>query len=197
MLNKLRASRKEELTYRLEILEAMLNDKIKKLDAYKVYLEKRKDVDVPMDQSKLVEPTQGMHRKSRASGVRKTGGKGPMMRSKVVAEHVDSLKTTIILNKKKKVAPFANVEKETYVDDPEQVRVLIRKEEWMRHQTIPYLCILKGRKIRRSGHPRDVGLSRIAGTSGLNFYDGSSKEEKPCGDSADLDRFSESQMVII
>nr|GEY74551.1 hypothetical protein [Tanacetum cinerariifolium] len=44
-------------------------------------------------------------------------------------------------------------------------------------------------KEKRTRHPYwgDVGLPRIVGMLGLNFYDESSKEEKPCGDSANLD----------
>ncbi|GJZ53995.1 hypothetical protein Tco_0608880 [Tanacetum coccineum] len=54
------------------------------------------------------------HKKSRASGVRKTGEKGLMMRSEEVDEHVESCKTKIVLRKNKKVAPVANEVKETY-----------------------------------------------------------------------------------
>ncbi|GJW69151.1 hypothetical protein Tco_0123575 [Tanacetum coccineum] len=44
---------------------------------------------------------------------------------------------------------------------------------------------------------RDVGLLRTEGTSGLNSHYRSSRKEKPCGDSVDLDRLPESQTVIV
>ncbi|GJV27434.1 hypothetical protein Tco_1383882 [Tanacetum coccineum] len=112
----------------LEFIKRLDHDEIEKLldMISQVYLEKHKEVVILMDQPQAVSPTQGTHKKSRAFEVRKTGGKGLIMRSEVVAEHVESFKTKIVLQKKKKVAPAKNVEKETYVDDPEQ---LIIEEE--------------------------------------------------------------------
>nr|GEV86336.1 hypothetical protein [Tanacetum cinerariifolium] len=55
-----------------------------------------------MVQPQPVVPTQRMHKKSRASGVRKIGKKGPIMRSEEVDEHVESCKTKIVLRKIRK-----------------------------------------------------------------------------------------------
>ncbi|GKE40438.1 hypothetical protein Tco_1463843 [Tanacetum coccineum] len=43
----------------------------------------------------------------------------------------------------------------------------------------------------------DVGLSRIAGTSGLNSHDGSSGKEKPSGDFVNPDWLHKSQMIVV
>ncbi|GJS68247.1 hypothetical protein Tco_0682812 [Tanacetum coccineum] len=74
------------------------------MDVYKEYVVKCKRVVVPMVQPQLFDPTQGTHKKSRPRGVRKTGGKGPMMRGEEVDEHVESFKTKIVLNTKRKPA---------------------------------------------------------------------------------------------
>ncbi|GJZ21632.1 hypothetical protein Tco_0558671 [Tanacetum coccineum] len=137
VLHKLRVATKGETKFGKKIHEAILNDKIKKLVAYEVYLTRcDKEVVVPMAQPQPVEPTQETHRKSSASVVR-TGGKGLMTKSDVVCEHVGATKKKKLIIRKKKVQPVENVEKVTYVDDEEPMRfatLLSVDSERQRHE---------------------------------------------------------------
>ncbi|GKD59200.1 hypothetical protein Tco_1296709 [Tanacetum coccineum] len=114
-------AKKGILTYGMQLPATMLNDVIKMMDEYKEYVAKNKQVVVPMVQPKPVDPIQGTHKKSRAGGVRKTEGKGTMMRGEELVEHVESFKTKIVLSTKKKPTLKAKQVKETYVYDPDQI----------------------------------------------------------------------------
>ncbi|GJZ08994.1 hypothetical protein Tco_0543277 [Tanacetum coccineum] len=74
-----------------------------------------------MAQPQPVEPTQGTHRKFSALVVR-TSGKGLMIRSGVVGEPMGATKIKLVIRTNMKVKPVENVEKETYVDDEDQMR---------------------------------------------------------------------------
>nr|GEY50472.1 hypothetical protein [Tanacetum cinerariifolium] len=242
------------MQYGLQIPDTMLNKTIKKMDAYKEFVVKCKRLVVPMDQLQPVVPTQGTHKKTRTKKVRKISGKGPMMRGKEVAEHVESFKTNIVLRSKKKptekskkVNEIANSErlrlaKEEIDDDVDDTLKAIKNLKLkgiskindvpQRTPDAQLLLYLKeGHKLSRrerwiqdlSRGPKegsvvmnethdekdsldsdqtpsalkDVGLLRPIGTSGLNFHDRTSRKEEPSGDSVDIDRLIESQMVNV
>ncbi|GKC14114.1 hypothetical protein Tco_1010896 [Tanacetum coccineum] len=87
--------------YGLPILDTLLNDTIREMDAYKEYVENSQEVIVPMVQPQPVDPTQGAHKNTRAEGVRRTRGKRPMRRGEGgVLEPAELHNTNIVLKRK-------------------------------------------------------------------------------------------------
>ncbi|GJZ88548.1 hypothetical protein Tco_0660330 [Tanacetum coccineum] len=87
--------------YGLLILDTLLNDTIREMDAYKEYVENSQEVIIPMVQPQPVDPTQGAHKNTRAEWVRRTGGKRLMRRGEGgVLEPAELHNTNIVLKRK-------------------------------------------------------------------------------------------------
>ncbi|GJU38827.1 hypothetical protein Tco_1191784 [Tanacetum coccineum] len=161
------------------IPDTMLNDTIREMNAYKEYVVK---------------------------WVRKTRGKGPMIRGEEVSEHVESFKTKIVLSTKKKLASKAKKVKETYGDDPDQMHaatLLSMESERLKLERLEREKLTLEEEIDDDVDDtlEAVKNQKLKGTADTDDEPQMSPDaqlkEKPSGDFVNLDRLTESQTIVV
>ncbi|GJX86376.1 hypothetical protein Tco_0337150 [Tanacetum coccineum] len=168
------------------------------------YVKNSKKVVVPMVQPKPVDPTQGTHKNTRVGGVRRTGGKGPMIRGEGgVPEPDESLKTKIVL-KRKLTLKEKPVSKEKPVKEKLKKTKETMVEEEINDDLDYTLEEMKTQKLKGfveyDDEPQmspNAQLLLDFKRTRLNSHDGCSRKNKLSGDSIDLDRLPKSQTVIV
>ncbi|GJW61210.1 hypothetical protein Tco_0110545 [Tanacetum coccineum] len=178
-----KVTKKGFIHYGLSILDTLLNDTIREMDAYKDNVENSKEVVVPMAQPQLVDPTQGTHKNTKALSRKErliqelSGGPSEGFETRIETQELrDSLDSDQTHS-----ATRLDVVDEEDKDDASNFMENISR----------YLNETSAHSLE------DVGLPRIARKSGLNSHDGSSRKEKPRGDFVDPDRLLESQTINV